>query len=413
MKIRYYVTRRGGRWGYWAPCLARPNPKTGKCEPTLMARLGFKLVDCGRDGPQAWAIAESWNRKWDAAYAAWKTGEAAGEIGEPERVWPLNSLGEGFGRFRGTKTWLEGKKARTREDWERGWKLIEPVFGDVDPRTVSLEQLDDWYAALLETVGVREAHRAVKIWRALWRVVATISAPHGAKYCVRDEDPSLGIRRKTPAPRNLIWREGEVVRLVKGAIRRKMHGLAALLAVAWDTMFAPVDVRTLTMAQLKGDAEGSLFDVARAKTGKPVLGTLGLRARRVLDAYLATLPPNLLPSAPIFYTRGGAAGPKGGRPRLPVPYTADTLGDDFRELREALFPGDPRTLGNDFRRGGAVEALAGEVDAGALSAKMGNTIEESRALQQTYLPHQAAVVRLADAARVKGRARLRGGKETK
>jgi hypothetical protein len=54
VKIRYYVTRQrpGARkWGYWAPCLARGG------KPTLMAKLGFKMVDCGEDGPYAWAIA--------------------------------------------------------------------------------------------------------------------------------------------------------------------------------------------------------------------------------------------------------------------------------------------------------------------------------------------------------------------
>jgi len=51
--------------------------------------------------------------------------------------------------------------------WERGWKHIKLIFGDVKPQTVTLEDVDIWYAALLDTVGVREAHRAMKIWRAL------------------------------------------------------------------------------------------------------------------------------------------------------------------------------------------------------------------------------------------------------
>jgi hypothetical protein len=39
---------------------------------------------------------------------------------------------------------------------------------------------------------------------------------------------------------------------------------------------------------------------------------------------------------------------------------------------------------------------------------MANTIDQNKELQATYLPNSAAVVRLADEARVRGRARLRG-----
>ena len=96
------------------------------------------------------------------------------------------------------------------------------------------------------------------------------------------------------------------MRLVKRAWRMGYRGLAAALAVAWDTMLSPVDVRALTRAQLRGDAQGSLFAVARAKTGKAAIGTLSRRTNRLLDTYSATLPSNLLLSAPIFCTRGAS-----------------------------------------------------------------------------------------------------------
>lgn len=63
----------------------------------------------------------------------------------------------------------------------------------------------------------------------------------------------------------------------------------------------------------------------------------------------------------------------------------------------------------DLRRSGAVEAVAGNVDLGALAGKMANTIDKSRELQETYAPHQSAVVRMADAARVRGHGVLRRG----
>jgi hypothetical protein len=316
--IRYYFTRATGAkglvWGYWIPCLARRSKKSGKIEPTMMAQLGFKIVDCGQDGPRAWAIAESWNAKWDEAFARHRSGEAPNKLGKIEKVFPPGSLGDGFSRFRATTSWKK-KPAGTRADWMRGWTYIEPIFGDVAPSTVSFEDVDDWYWAQHAAIGVRESHRGLKIWRALWRIVGRLRTAGGDRYCNPKDDPSLAIRRETPAPRNAIWMEGEAVRLVKRAWRLGYRGLAAGLAVAWDTSLSPVDVRTLTKAQLTGDAEGPFFSRDRTKTGESAIGTLGKRTQRLLAAYMATLPPNLLPSAPIFYTRGGQPGPKGGRPR--------------------------------------------------------------------------------------------------
>jgi hypothetical protein len=40
-------------------------------------------------------------------------------------------------------------------------------------------------------------------------------------YCVRDADPSLGVRNRAPPGRSATWTEGEVVRLYKRAYREK------------------------------------------------------------------------------------------------------------------------------------------------------------------------------------------------
>lgn len=432
VKIRYYVTRRGGRWGYWAPCLARRNGRSGKIEPTLMAKLGFKLIDCGRDGPAAWAIAESWNRKWLAARKEYRSGHAVDVIADTNgpqarerqrelRVYPENSVGEAFAAYRKTNDWRKTKKPRTREDWWRGWDLIEPTFGDVDPRTISLAEIDLWYAGdpeddsiegLLQRVGVREAHRAMKIWRAMWPKMASLNRPDGQRYVI-SSDSSLGVRRKTPQSRSAFWFEGEAVRLVKRAIRMKYFGAAAALAVAWDSQLSPVDVVSLTKGKLTIDAGGPMFVLDRTKTGVGAIATLGGRAVRVLDAYLATLPDNYHPDAPIFLSRGGTPGPKGGRPRPPVVYTVPKLGKDFAAIRDQEFPGDTRQL-SDFRRSGSIEADAGGVDDKALAKKMANTIDKSPELRKTYIPPgvvppNPSVVRLADEARKRGRTRMRGG----
>jgi hypothetical protein len=52
IKLKHYCVKRGGR-GFWTP--------TKK-----MRAVGFASVPCGPDGPEAWAIAEEWERRWQA-----------------------------------------------------------------------------------------------------------------------------------------------------------------------------------------------------------------------------------------------------------------------------------------------------------------------------------------------------------
>jgi hypothetical protein len=135
--------------------------------------------------------------------------------------------------------------------------------------------------------------------------------------------------------------------------------------------------------------------VKRAKTGRAALATLSRRAERILTAYLEHFPAELMGDAPIFRNRSGR------------PYSKDTLGDDFRDIRALVFgPGENRQLA-DFRRTGTVEALAGGIDPETLSNKMANTLSQSNFLHNTYAPVQLVRFREADAARKRGRVKLR------
>jgi hypothetical protein len=414
----YWVDQETGM-GYWSP-------------KKHMRDAGFANIRCGRDGPEAQAIAWMWAKRWKDH----KSGVLAGN---PREVWPSGSLGEAFERFRRTSEWSR-KAPRTREDWDRGWNLIKPVFGAQDPKTVTLEDMSLWYAGdpddpgvphLLHPdpakggVGVREAHRAVKIWRALWQVAAAL------KYCNRDEDPSFGIRRKTPKGRSARWDFEEVRRLVKRSLRMRRRGLACVLAIMWDSQFSPVDVRTLRARHRKIVGGRLVFDRnegrGKAQQGeeKAVVGTLSRRTERLVNWYLAEQfgKAELHPDTILFLSPGSEPvsrkGKKGewggnhggGKPRQQGPYSKDLLSKDFGRVREAEFGVTETRQMIDMRRSASVEALAGQVDPGVLAAKMGNTIDESRELQRTYLPAQVAVVRMADEARVVGRRRLRKDKE--
>ena len=377
--IRHYVIKRGK--GFWQPT------KT-------MRALGFYSVPCGNDGPDAWAIAEQWNQRWDRT----RRGDApspaivAADNLSPEKseeltVYPPRSIGEAFRRYRRTNEWSI-KKPRTREDWWRAWKRIKPVFGDVDPRTVSLEDISEFRKAVEDTVSLREAHRCLKIWRAMWKVCAALG------YCVRDADPSLGVRNRAAAGRSETWSEGEASRLYKRAWRRGYYGLAAVIAVSWSTQLAPVDVRSLRASQL-ARAGADAFFTERSKTGKPVGGLLSKRALAAIEAYLQKIDVELHGEAYIFRNRSGA------------PYSKDTLGDDFRVVRAAEFNDRERRTLADFRRSGAVEAIAGGATAAALAHAMGNTLSASNALFATYVPVNVTTIRSVMEARRVGRSKAR------
>jgi hypothetical protein len=82
VKIPYYVIIKGR--GYW-----RPHPR--------MRALGFQIVRCGPNGPQAWALAAEWNQRWQAV----REGQAAAALALFESLDPILNR--------------EG----TREDWGR------------------------------------------------------------------------------------------------------------------------------------------------------------------------------------------------------------------------------------------------------------------------------------------------------
>jgi hypothetical protein len=373
VSVRYYSVIKGR--GYWQPTKA-------------MRVLGFRPQSCGPDGPSAWAIAEKLNEAWDAR----ATVETAPAPPPAVETWPAGSIGEAFQVYRGTKEWAK-KAARTREDWERGWKYINPVFGRFSPRLVTMPSISEWRQGIEEDKSLREAHRALKIWRALWKVMAAL------KYCDLEKDPSLAVVNTEPKGRRETWAEGEAVRLVKRAFRMGYFGLAAALACMWDGAVAPVDVRTLKLSQRRQDGKGVWFDIVRGKTGRDGVLTLSRRSERLFNWYLQKQFGDAEPisSMEIFRTRRGAA------------YRKNSFSEDFRDVRKIEFPGDTRMM-LDFRRSGSTEAVAGGVEGTALSAKLANSLSESKKLEQTYVPVQVEMVRRADHARREGRRALRGNK---
>ncbi len=218
----------------------------------------------------------------------------------------------------------------------------------------------------------------------------------------RTADPSMGIRNLAPAPRWQRWSEGEAVRFVKIALRQGYRGLACIVAVAWDTQFSPVDVRTLAARHRAVSGGRLVFDRqadGRTKTGRAAIGTLSVRTERLVATYIDSLQIELHRDAVLFRTRSGNA------------YGRETLGHDFAAVRTIAFPGDTRRL-MDMRRSGVVEAVAGDAGPIGLAAKLANSIGRSNTLPKTYAPVDIEAVRNTDDARLRGRRRIRAGNKT-
>jgi hypothetical protein len=385
IKIPYYVVVKGR--GYW-----RPHPR--------MRAVGFQLVRCGADGPDAWKIAEEWNQKWQAV----RRGEAPALVdlskldrdhAEAARRYPPGSVGAAFQSYIRTPEWSARALSARIKVWWPAWYRIRDMWGDVNPNTITFDQMSRWRAALEKQHGRGVAHKTFRIWRALWTIMRGMKIALGA-------DPSTGIRNRAPSTRWQRWSEGEAVRLAKAAWRNGYEGLACIIAIAWDTQFSPVDVRTLAERHRKLESGRLIFDRredGRAKTGRPAIGTLSRRSERLVGGYLAKLGVELHPGAMLFRNRSGN------------PYRDDTLGDDFRAVREIAFPGDKRRL-MDMRRSGVVEAVAGGAGPLDLAAKLANSIDRSNMLHKTYAPGEIEAVRNVDVARLKGRQKLRAGNET-
>lgn len=143
-------------------------------------------------------------------------------------------------------------------------------------------------------------------------------------------------------------------------------------------------------------AAGQPFFTERGKTGVLVGGVLSARSVAALAAYLTQLGTELVGDAYIFRNRSGQ------------PYPKDTLGDDFRVIRDAEFgPLETRTIGHDFRRSGAVEAIVGDALPAAVAHAMGNTLSASNTLFATYVPVNVKTLQSVIEARRRGRSKLR------
>ena len=366
-----YLIERSGSF-YWQP--------KGACR-----KAGFEPKPLGKDRARAEGEALR-------LYQQWKLVEAGDA--DAGRYSP-GTVGDAWQRIVRTTEWA-ALSDKTRLEYHNNWKhRIEPAFGVMKPDTIDLiDHVEPWRDGLLRKYPLSVVHSTIKNWRSLWNKMAAL------KYCQRNADPSLGLRNKAPKPRKERFFHEEAIALTRRALYAKRPGLACVIALCWDTMFQPGDVRRVLRRHLVEDQDGRLIiDLSiegRGKTGVPVIGTMSARTERMVRAYVARM--NAMPDAPVFRRPNGQ------------PYSKDyELSDDFAAVRELAFPGDRRQL-RDMRRSGAMEASADPLlDKKALADKMGNSIDRSDLLQRTYTPVDLENVRRADAARERARAMRKKG----
>jgi hypothetical protein len=253
-----------------------------------------------------------------------------------------------------------------------------------------MDLISEWRARIEATSGLDAAHKAIKVWRAFWRVMQAL------RY-TQLSDPSARVRNRQPPPRTARYAHGEAMQRAKAAWRLGYRGLACIIVICWDAGFSPKDARTLRQKHMGVDPRTGriVFDKTgdgRAKTGVAVIGTLSKFGDWMVRLYLAELGVNHAPDSILFRMRGGS------------PYGESRLGADFAAVRHESAPSDLRQL-RDMRRSGVLEAFAGGGDARAVAEKFGNSIDRSSFLFRTYNPVDIEKVRQTDAARLEGRRR--------
>ncbi|MGI4765369.1 MAG: hypothetical protein ACRYGP_09950 [Janthinobacterium lividum] len=361
-----------------------------------MVEAGFRPKSLGLDDEaarrEAWRLYEDWMQTRDGrapAPAESASGRATKETISLGKRYPRGSIGAAWQEWIRTAEWSALALSNRTKIWWPAWeKRIEPVFGDVRPDTISMKQMSEWRETVAREFGVDAAHKAMKVWRALWGVLQAL------RY-TQLTDPSKKVTNTAPKPRSVRHEFAPALHLAKTAWRKGYRGLACIIIVCWDAGFQPGDARTARAKHLGEDPQNRRLILdrsvdGRSKTEVAVIGTLSRLGDAMVRTYLKELGVELMGEALLFRTR------------TKQPYRDTVLSHDFADIRAMVDPEDRHQL-RDMRRSATTEAFRGGADSKAVSQKFGNSIDRSAFLFKTYNPVDLEQVRQADEARVRGR----------
>ena len=379
MRIPYTSVRNGNR--FFEP---RGRMLTAGFQPKPLG------VDDERARREAWRLYEAWMAHRDGREAQPEPGKKLSkEQAVSARRYPRRSVGAAWQEWVRMPQWEKLALSNRTKIWWPAWeKRIEPVFGDVDPNTITMAQMSAWRETVEREYGGDVAHKAMKVWRSFWKIMRAL------RY-TQLSDPSEKVTNTAPAPRQERHTQAGALHLAKSAWRLGYRGLACIIVTCWDTGFQPVDARTARAKHLGIDPTNGRLIIDRSsdgreKTGVAVIGTLSRLGDAMVRRYLADLGVELHCEAFLFRTRTGS------------PYREAVLSHDFQDLRGSVAPTSKLQL-RDMRRSATTEAFRGGADSKAVSQKFGNSIDRSAFLFKTYNPVDLEQVRQADQARVRGR----------
>lgn len=168
------------------------------------------------------------------------------------------SVGAAWQEWIQTEAWSRLAPSTRYKIWWEAWnKRIEPFFGDCAPDSITMKMIDEWRADMETVSGIDAAHKALKTFRAFWRVMQAI------RY-TQLTDPSKKVVNRAPRARHQRFGYGEAVRLAKGAWRAGYRGLACIIIVTWDSGFSPQDARTPLLGRTWGRAHGRVLSLPNA-----------------------------------------------------------------------------------------------------------------------------------------------------
>ena len=362
VKLPYYVIRKGR--GYFE--IGRE-----RAEATGLAAS----EPLGPDGPEAWA-------KATRAYEAYKE---ALNPNNKKRLggYPVGSLGAAFVLWRTTADWKE-KADRTREEYLRAWNdHIDGEFGKRLILKITVSDSEAFHRRLKRDLSPSDAHRTLKVWRALLNMLA--------KKHLLPRAPIGAVKNPMPKGRGQFWLADEVRRMVRAARKMKRPAMGLLIRLAWETALSPVDCRTLSLGMLKKDRAGWYVERDRSKTGAGAKPVISEELARDLMDHAKTLGAELLPSAPLFRNTEGNA------------MDRFHLADQFADVRRVTFGKKEKRLFMDIRRSANLEADLGGASAEDRAAVMANALDRNKALDAVYTPVTVARARKVQEARKAGR----------
>lgn len=297
---------------------------------------------------------------------------------------PPGSLGAFYHAWKKTPDFKTDKSERTQEEYDDIWnRRIKAEFGSTLLGRLTVSDSEAFHRRIKRELSPSEAHRTLKIWRALLSVLEK-------KHLV-PRAPIGAVTNPMPAGRGQFWLSHEIQRLLRACKLLKWEAMGLLIRLAWETAMSPVDCRTFSISMLKEDRKGHYIERQRTKTKKGAMPVVSDELAADLKAYYKSLGVELIDGQPLFRN------PKG---RV---YSKEYLAHEFADVRRVAFGKAEKRQFLDIRRSANLEAELGGATAEDRASVLANALDKNPTLDATYTPSTVTRGRRVQVAREQGR----------